>query len=139
MKKNRFWYLLLPTLTLILEILPYGAVMRFANPHGAPQQETYSYFDLLPFGYANFAPLLTAILTCIIFALLFIYLIIGKNSIAVFAKRLTGICIILSLGPLVLGTEYFSMIGGIITACLAIEWLTLHFSLQKQSQKERTL
>lgn len=131
MKKNRFWYLLFPILTLILEASPHGVVMNFANPNGDPWRETYSYFDPLPFGYANFAPLLTAVLTCFILGLLFIYLIVGKNGIAVFAKKLVGLCTILSLGPLVLGIEYFSVVGGLITACLAIEWLILHFSFRK--------
>lgn len=48
------------TLAFVLELLPYGAVCNFANPDGKPWRRTYSYFDLTPFGYANFAPFLTA-------------------------------------------------------------------------------
>ena len=59
--KKRLLYLFLPIVTLILEILPYGAVCNFANPEGKPWRMTFSYFDLTPFGYANFAPFLTAI------------------------------------------------------------------------------
>ena len=77
--KKRFMYIILPVVTLILEILPYGAVCNFARPatNGSIGhfRELYSYFDLLPFGYANFAPFITAILTCVILLLLAIYCI----------------------------------------------------------------
>ena len=59
--KKRLPLLLLPALTLVLEALPYGAVLQFARPAAAPLRELYSYFDLTPFGYANFAPLFTAL------------------------------------------------------------------------------
>ena len=75
--KKRLLYLILPIITLILEILPYGAVCNFAHPETDGTigrfRELYSYFDLLPFGYANFAPLLTAIVTCFVFLFLVIY------------------------------------------------------------------
>ena len=67
--KKRIPYLLLPLITLILEILPYGAVCNFAT-ETRRIRELYSYFDLTPYGYANFAPFLTALLTCIILVLL---------------------------------------------------------------------
>ena len=74
--KRRLLCLVLPIITLILEILPYGAVCNFMRPpanEGDPIghfRELYSYFDLTPFGYANFAPLITAVITCIILLLL---------------------------------------------------------------------
>ena len=68
--KKRFQYLLLPIITLILEILPYGAVCNFAPSPTERIRKTFSYFDLIPFGYANFAPFLTAIITCAILAFL---------------------------------------------------------------------
>ena len=54
--KKRLLYLILPLVTVILELLPYGAVCNFMNPEGDPWRETFSYFSLTPFGYANFAP-----------------------------------------------------------------------------------
>ena len=47
--KKRLLYVLLPIVTLILEILPYGAVCNFANPEGEPFRKTFSYFDLIIF------------------------------------------------------------------------------------------
>ncbi len=53
----------LPALTIVLELLPFGAVCIFATSPTERVKETFSYFSLTPFGYANFAPLITATLT----------------------------------------------------------------------------
>ena len=58
--KKRALYLILPIVTLVLECLPFGAVCNFALDQGETVRKTFSYFDPVPFGYANFAPLLTA-------------------------------------------------------------------------------
>ena len=52
----------LPALTIVLELLPFGAVCIFATSPTERVKETFSYFSLTPFGYANFAPLITATL-----------------------------------------------------------------------------
>ena len=54
----------LPALTIVLELLPLGAVCIFATSPTERVKETFSYFSLTPFGYANFAPLITATLYC---------------------------------------------------------------------------
>ena len=59
----------LPALTIVLEVLPLGAVCIFATSPTERVKETFSYFSLTPFGYANFAPLITATLTVAIFLL----------------------------------------------------------------------
>ena len=121
--KKRFLYLLLPIITLILEILPYGAVCIFATSPTETIRETFSYFDLIPFGYANFAPLLTAIITCLVFVLLLIFCIKGNVRMAVIAKNMLYVAIVISLGPLVYGIEYFSLVAGLITLSLVAELL----------------
>ena len=58
--------------TVVLELLPWGAVCVFAGAPGSPEgrvRETYSYFDPLPFGYANLGPLMTAVLSCVLLGL----------------------------------------------------------------------
>ena len=137
--KKRFLYLLLPIITLILEILPYGAVCNFMRPPSevnpdAPVgrfRELYSYFDLTPFGYANFTPLLTAIITCLIFVLLVIYCIKGNVRTAIRAKNILCVAVVMSLGPLVFGITYFSLVAGLITLSLIAELLLLQFSIKK--------
>lgn len=133
--KKRFLYLILPLITLILEILPYGAVCNFALPATDGTigrfRELYSYFDLTPFGYANFAPLLTAIITCVIAVLLTVYCFTGKYSIAKIAKGVLCAAVVLSLCPLLFGINYFSIVGTLITVSLIAELLLLHFVIKK--------
>lgn len=141
MKKNRFLFLILPIITLFLELLPYGAVLNFMIPaEGSVSigcfRETYSYFSLMPFGYANFAPLFTAVLTCIILVLLVIYCFIGKDRMLRAIKVLLYICALFSLGPLVLGIRYFSVVGALITATLIAEIVFLHIAV-KTSEEDR--
>ena len=132
--KKRLLYLILPVVTLILEILPYGAVCNFARPATDGSighfRELYSYFDPLPFGYANFAPLMTAALTCILLLLILIYCLTGKKTWAVAAKNLLFVTYIISLGPLTLGLHFYSVVGALITISLVSE----QFILQKHIQ-----
>ena len=136
--KKRLSYLILPIITLILEILPYGAVCNFARPEGEPWRKTFSYFDLTPFGYANFAPLITAIISCIVLLLIVIYCFTGKQRLAITAKNILCVCVIFSLGPLVFGINYFSVVGALITLSLIAEFLLLHFTL-KTSKAEQIM
>ena len=132
--KKRLLYLILPIVTLILEILPYGAVCNFANPEGDPWRKTFSYFDLTPFGYANFAPFLTAIITCLIFVLMVVYCIRGNIRIAIKAKNILLVAVVMSFGPLVLGIRYLSLVGALITLSLLAELLLLHLSIKKTTE-----
>lgn len=117
MKKIRL--LILPIITIILQIFPCGAVLVFAPSPTERVRETFSYFNLTPFGYANFAPFITALLTCIILLLALISIKLEKMRKAVFWLSLAAA--IISLLPLVFGIDYYSVVGGIITITLAIE------------------
>ena len=128
--RKRLIYLILPIITLILEILPYGAVCNFANPEGEPWRRTFSYFDLTPFGYANFSPLLTALITCLVFLLLLIFCITGKAHLAIKGKNILYVAVVLSLVPLTLGLSYFSLVAGFITLSLTAELLFLQFTVK---------
>ncbi len=119
--KRRLLYLFLPIITLVLEILPYGAVCNFANPDGASFRKTFSYFDLTPFGYANFSPFLTALITSVVFALLLIYLLSGKRQLMTAARTLLCVGFGLSLCPLLYGVDFFSVVGVLISLSLALE------------------
>lgn len=123
--KKRFLYLILPIVTLILEIVPYGAICRFANPEGEPWRKAFSYFDLTPFGYANFAPFLTALATCVVLVLLLAYLFADKPRTASLATAFVCIASVLSLCPLLFGVAYFSVVGALISVSLFAELLLL--------------
>ena len=128
--KKRLLYLIFPMIALLLEILPYGAVCNFANPEGEPWRHTYSYFDLTPFGYANFAPLLTAAATCVLLLILVIHVMSGKGSLLPGLRIGFFVCAVLSLGPLAFGIQFFSVTGGLITISLLVEAILLHFAIK---------
>ena len=128
--KRRFMYLVLPIISLILEALPYGAVCIFASSPTEKHRETFSYFDLTPFGYANFAPLLTAIITCLVFILILLFFLKGNPGLAIKAKNILYVAVVMSLGPLVFGFAYYSVIGALITASLMAELLLLQLTIK---------
>lgn len=102
---------------LILEILPYGAVCNFANPEGEPWRKTYSYFSLTPYGYANFGPFITALLTSILLVIIVLSILLKKDwskSISI----ISAIATLTSLAPLMFGIINFSLVGAMISACI---------------------
>lgn len=133
MKNKRFLYLILPIITIILEILPYGAVCNFALPATDGTigrfRELYSYFDLTPYGYANFAPFLTALISCVIFIFMFFYCITGGHRVLRIAKTFLFVGVFLSLCPLFFGISYFSVVGALITVSLISEYILLHLTI----------
>lgn len=135
MKKNRFVYLILPVITLILELLPYGVTLNFGHQLEdgtiGYTYRSYSYFSLIPFGYANFAPLFTAITTCIILAVLLLFCITGRETLAVTARNLLCVGVVFSLGQLVFGLRFYSVVGALISLTMAAELFLLFRSLQK--------
>lgn len=119
MKIKKSLFVVLPLATLILELLPNGVVLNFANPEGEPWRRTYSYFSLTPFGYANVGPFITAILTCILLVLVAIYLFKPRNGLNTAILNVSGFATAASLMPLMFGFDYITVIGVIITLLLA--------------------
>ena len=116
---KKFSLLICPLVILILELLPFGAVLNFANPEGEPFRETFSYFSLTPFGYANFGPFITAVLSCILLNSVIIYVLKGK--LKKFSIILAIVACAVSLSPLLFGLQYYSVIAGLITFFLGLE------------------
>lgn len=119
MKKIRL--LLLPIVTIVLEALPYGAVLNFANPDGEPLRETFAYFSFVPYGYANFSPFITAILTCVLLILALVSTKTSRVKTAVFVAALAAT--VFSLLPLIHGVSNYSIVGCLITITLTAECL----------------
>ena len=119
MKIKTSLFVVLPLVALILELLPNGVVLNFANPEGEPWRRTYSYFSMMPFGYANFGPLITAILTCILLVLVVIYLFKPRKGLNTAILNVSGFATAASLMPLMFGFDYITVIGVIITALMA--------------------
>lgn len=135
MKKTRCLCLILPAVALVLEALPYGAVLNFKLYKGEIIRQTYSYFSLTPFGYANFGPMLTAVLTCGVALLAVLYCIYGTDNLRCMERDLSLIAAAASLSPLFMGLDHFSFVGGLITLTLLGQWLCLWFSGKKKRKK----
>lgn len=125
MKKKNLFALLSSLLALALEITPWGAVLNFALDDGETIRKTYSYFSMIPFGYANFFPLMTAIMTCLLVLFLLIALIRKSEKAANTAFFLSLGGAVISLLPLLYGVRAFSLTGLGITLCLAVSALLL--------------
>lgn len=123
MKTKKIVPMVILVFVLILEILPYGAVLNFANPE--PWRKTFSYFSMTPFGYANFGPFITAILTCVMIVILLVCLLKPMPKLLSACKVISIIAVVTSFTPLIFGISTYSVIGGIISALLAAECLVL--------------
>lgn len=108
--------------SLVLELLPLGAVLIFAPAPKERVISTYSYFDLNLVGYANFSPMLTGILTVAV-------VILGITALcrydkAKICKKAAFICgvisFVLSFVPLFMfGSDGMTTISYIISAAMA--------------------
>lgn len=116
--KKKIIMLCTTIIALVLEILPYGAVCNFANPEGEPWRRTYSYFDLTPFGYANFAPFIVALLTCVLIIIIVVSLI-SKKTMRTPILAVSAITTVISFAPLLYGIRFFSIVGAFISVALA--------------------
>lgn len=132
MFKRKISMTVLSVLTVILEILPYGAVCVFSD--GVTEyRETYSYFDLRPFGYANFSPLITAVLSCVILVLCIILCFRKSQKINKALATLSGLAAVISFVPFLmgLGFRFYGVCAAAITALLAVIFI-LALSVEKR-------
>lgn len=113
---GRIAVVILAVLVILLELLPYGAVLRFGSPDGIESVHYTSYFDLTPYGYANFGPFFTALLSVAIFILSFF----PKRGCTIAALVCNVSAFLTSLLPLIMyGPQYYSLVGGLISLVLA--------------------
>ena len=124
MKKLKISLLVSVVVSIILEALPYGAVCNFATPENTIRT-LFSYFDLTPFGYANFGPFLTACLSCVILLLSVLMFVSDKPVINKAATIISAVTIVTSLMPLMFSVSYFSVIGGILSVLMIIQFVII--------------
>ena len=111
---------LLVLAALVLEILPFGAVMKFSlvNESGGIEYiyEAYSYFNMMPFGYAMFFYMICGVLT-VICLLLSVLQTVGRGKSQTSHIVLLSIAGVCSVFPYLFGT--FNIVTVVITAVLA--------------------
>ena len=109
---DRVYYLAafaLQGIALVLEVLPIGVVMVFATSPTKQTIEVYSYFSLLPVGYANFTPLLTGILTILIILLGAIALFRFDRAASI--RKTIFVCSVISLLLSIVPLFLFGTVG----------------------------
>ncbi len=118
--KKKISMLIVSIITIVLEALPYGAVLVFVDDGVTEIKRTFSYFDLTPYGYANFAPFVTAVLSCILCILCMLFLAVGNRKIGKAITVIAGSSTIISIIPLALGLEYITFTGVCVTLSMLI-------------------
>lgn len=129
-KKKIYIAILLSIITIILETLPWGAILIFKRPTStgsvATLRETYSYFSLEPMGWFNWGPFVTAILTCVLLALLLIYCFTRKMILFKLSQIICIVALFFSLLPLLFfGIGHISIIGVLISVVLLTQYIIL--------------
>lgn len=130
-QKRSFFLLAITILTLILELLPYGAVLEFA--HMSPEltlgyyEEHFSYFDPMVYGHGHFGPLLTAVLTCILAVITVIAIFFENRAVRITLRAVSVLTLLFSLTPML--TDCYSPVGMAISALLLV---TCIISLKKE-------
>ena len=118
---NVLFACVLPIAAIVFEFLPNGAVLHFAGPDYS-MRETYPYFSLKPFGYANFGPLICAVMTVVVLILGVVYLLTKKRGFFKTALVVSVIAFASSILPILMfGFKYFTDTAGIITLILLAE------------------
>lgn len=135
MKLLKATSIVIPVFTIILEILPSGAVLNFASPDSEPIRSTFSYFDLTPFGYANFGPFLAAVLSCVALLVAILYAIVQKKALKRLLTTVSAIAFVASLLPLLFGLSCYSFIGAAISVLLFIETIASVLLPPKNSEQ----
>jgi hypothetical protein len=129
MKRNAI-AIALSTVAVAFEALPFGAVLNFAQPDGEAVRRTYSYFSLVPFGYANVAPLFTAVLTCVLLLLTIVSLFKAHRALRISVSVVSAAATVMSLLPLLFGIHFYSFVGALITLVLLVELIVSLRSLK---------
>ncbi len=113
--------MVLAVIALVLEALPGGAVLIFSDGSGNGIISTYSYFSLTPFGYANFAPLITGILTIALLVMVVASFIkAGGRKLRTATIVVNAAAVLASISPLIYGIHYYNTISTAVTAMLVL-------------------
>jgi len=119
----------------VLMSLPYGVQMRFVSDPGPPMEFVafyYSYFSGMPIGYANWFPIITALLSIAVLIILIVRVVIYKKRMNDTGKPLMiclAICVIASLCSWLIFNA-ISVIGVVVFA-LHLATLTLQINYRK--------
>ena len=118
MKKLNIINLIFVGIALVLEIIPYGVRMKWAD-FFFEKYTFHSYFDLTLWGYGDVGPFLCGILTAVVFVMLALLLFFKPHRVyIIFICILTVGAAIFSTIPSFFGS--YTLVGLIITVILGV-------------------
>lgn len=108
---------------LVLEVLPNGVILQWWAPPGEPARYTrFSYFSLIPFGYATFTPFITAVMTVAVTIFTVIVMLLDKRFTK--PRNALFVCIIvtavISACNFLYNVGSVTMVGVLITLALVV-------------------
>lgn len=133
--KKYYWVaIMLQCMALVLEILPIGSVMVFAPSPDERVTRIYSYFSLLPVGYAMVTPMLTGILTIVI-------IVLGVIAVFKFDKssklrKAIFICSVISFLFSIIPLFLFGMVGMTVASYVVSGAILLSICLQAVANRK---
>lgn len=120
MKLKKVLPIILTAVILVLQCLPFSVKLIFAGENGERWEHLYSYFSMMPFGYATFGPILCAMLTCVTLAILIVYLFKNVDALLL-ATSCSGIlAALLSASQFLYGAKYITPLAVVITVLLLV-------------------
>lgn len=117
-------------IAVMLESLPWGAVLNFANPEGDAIARTYSYFSLVPYGYANFAPFLCAVCSAMFLGLTVVSFFVPRKVICTAALVLGGLSLFLCALSLISGNLTLVSVGIFLSILCALLFSFIGYRLK---------
>ncbi len=120
MKNKRIVTVLFTVAAIVLEALPYGAKLKFGLDNGETTEKLFSYFSLTPYGYANFLPFITAVLTCVLLVMAVVILFRDSEKLKKAFKYFSVVVFV--AGALSLLTN-LTAVAALIAASLALNCL----------------
>lgn len=122
MKKKNIIVCIFTLAAVIFEALPYGAKLEFGLDNGEVKEELFSYFSLTPYGYANFLPFITAILTCVLFVMAVVIMFKESEKLKKAFKAL--VIITFAAASMAFAFMNFTVTAALISLMLAFAWLS---------------
>lgn len=110
--KIKVFQIFMMSLTIVLMVLPSGIAFKTSSDPGLDFINYYSYFSDMPFGYGNWAPLITALLSIAVIVLLIFSLNSFKTEKSI--KICLSISIILMINSFIMFST-FTLISLFVT------------------------
>jgi hypothetical protein len=128
MKVKRLLPALFTLAALLLEVLPYGVCLNFANPEGDSFRRLFSFFSLTPYGYGQVFPFFCALLTVALLPLTTAYFLKPKRGLLLAVRILSfSVVLFLFLSYCFFGFLYITYVGiavlMVMLACLVTTFI----------------